>query len=146
MAGITAAGAAWGFSPRRIVDEEGWYLVDDDCESLGPVPSWLDASVHLVDANCYALRRHLALATAGLWYRRAPGRDEPRHRTLPLAARGAAAVRRHRPPDGHLPAARPAGRRAGRVFPARQRRNAPPPRRPATLTRGKGATFNSRMW
>ena len=77
MAGITAAGAAWGFSLRRIVDEEGRFLADDDCESLGPVPSWLDASVHLVDANCYVLRRDLALATAGLWYRRAPDETSP---------------------------------------------------------------------
>lgn len=75
MARITGTGAAWGFSLRRIVDEEGRFLMDDDCESLGPVPSWLDASVHLVDANCYVLRRDLALATAGLWYRRCP--DEP---------------------------------------------------------------------
>ena len=75
MAGITAAGAAWGFSLRRIVDEAGRFLADDDCESLGPEPSWLDASVRLVDANCYVLRRDLALETSPVWYRRAP--DEP---------------------------------------------------------------------
>ena len=75
MAGITATGASWGFSLRRIVDEEGRFLMDDDCESLGPVGSWLDAAVHLVDANCYVLRRDIALETSLIWYRRAP--DEP---------------------------------------------------------------------
>jgi len=77
MGRITSTGVAWGFSLRRIVDEEGRFLMDDDCESLGPVPSWLDDSVHLVDANCYVLRRDLALATAGLWYRRAPDETSP---------------------------------------------------------------------
>lgn len=77
MAGITSGGVPWGFSLRRIVDEEGRFLADDDCESLGPEPSWLDASVHLVDANCYVLRRDLALETSLVWYRRAPDETSP---------------------------------------------------------------------
>lgn len=77
MAGITSAGAAWGFSLRRIVDEGGRFLFDDDCESLGSVASWLDASVNLVDANCYVLRRDLALETSLVWYRRAPDETSP---------------------------------------------------------------------
>ena len=77
MAGITATGAAWGFSLRRIVGEEGQFLVDDDCESLGPVASWADATVHLVDANCYVLRRDLALETSPVWYRRVLDETSP---------------------------------------------------------------------
>lgn len=77
MRRITAAGAAWGFALRRIVDDEGRFVADDDCESLGPVPSWLDASVHLVDANCYVLRRDVALETSLVWYRRLPDETSP---------------------------------------------------------------------
>jgi hypothetical protein len=77
MGRITSTGVAWGFSLRRIVDEEGRFLMDDDCESLGPVPSWLNDSVHLVDANCYVLRRDVALETSPVWYRRLPDETSP---------------------------------------------------------------------
>lgn len=77
MAGIMSAGAAWGFSLRRIVDEEGRVMMDDNCESLGPIASWLNASVHLVDTSCYVLRRDVALETSLVWYRRAPDETSP---------------------------------------------------------------------
>ncbi len=77
MAGITSKGASWGFSLRRIVDEEGLFLMDDNCESLGPVPTWIHASVNLVDTNCYVLRRDVALDTNIIWYRRAPDETSP---------------------------------------------------------------------
>lgn len=77
MSRITATGSTWGFTLRRIVDEDGKFLMDDACESLGPVPTWLDKTVNLVDANCYVLRRDVALETSLVWYRRAPDETSP---------------------------------------------------------------------
>lgn len=70
MGKITAEGLAWAYSLRRIVDAEGRFIANDDCESLGQWQTWSGDNMHLVDANCYALRRDLAIQVSPLWYRR----------------------------------------------------------------------------
>jgi hypothetical protein len=44
---------------------------------LADLSFWLDASVNLVDTNCYVLRRDLAVETSPVWYRRAPDETSP---------------------------------------------------------------------
>jgi hypothetical protein len=70
MAHVTKAGLSWAYSLRCIVDANGILITDDDCESLGQWPTWNNSDVHLVDVNCYLLRRDLAVRTSSLWYRR----------------------------------------------------------------------------
>jgi tetratricopeptide (TPR) repeat protein len=70
MAKITAQGLSWAYALRRIVDADGQFLTNDDCESLGQWPNWNRPDLHLVDANCYMLRRDVAIAMSPLWYRR----------------------------------------------------------------------------
>mgnify|MGYP003339472425 FL=1 len=60
---------SWAYSLRKIVDSEGKYLCNDDCESLGNWPSILND--YFVDVNCYMLRKDMALNFAPGWYRRA---------------------------------------------------------------------------
>lgn len=70
MALVTRHGLAWAYSLRRIMAADGTYLVDDNCESLGHWPTWNDSTQHLVDVNCYVLRRDIAMQYSQLWYRR----------------------------------------------------------------------------
>jgi glycosyltransferase involved in cell wall biosynthesis len=72
---------AWAYSLRKITDEAGNFLCNDDCESLGLWPSILstkDRKDNFVDVNCYFLPRKLAVAIAPVWYRkfREPGQPE----------------------------------------------------------------------
>jgi len=66
----------WAYSLRRICDERGQYVLDDDCESLGRYPTFYDHTVNFVDTNCYCFRReylvNIAHAFYGQW-----GADRP---------------------------------------------------------------------
>jgi tetratricopeptide (TPR) repeat protein len=77
MAKITADGLAWAYALRKIVDSDGQFLTNDDCESLGAWPTWNDPNNNLVDVNCYMLRRDLAIAVGPLWYRRFRDEENP---------------------------------------------------------------------
>ena len=68
----------WAFSLRKIVDTNGTYVCNDDCESLGKWPSILHEDDYFVDVGCYFLPKHIALQTSPIWYRKArePGVPE----------------------------------------------------------------------
>ncbi|MGB8853932.1 MAG: glycosyltransferase family A protein [Pirellulales bacterium] len=61
---------AWSFSPRKIMAEDGTFVCNDECESLGFWPVWYNPHMHHIDANCYCLRRDLAIAVSPIWHRR----------------------------------------------------------------------------
>ena len=64
--------AGYGFAYRNIVNEDGVFLCQDNCESLGPYhPTILNPNDYLIDVNCYFMRRELALQLTPLWYRKA---------------------------------------------------------------------------
>ncbi len=77
MAKITSEGLAWAYSLRKIVDRQGAFIANDDCESLGLWPTWYDANVHHVDGNCYLFRRDLAVTTSTIWHRRFRDGESP---------------------------------------------------------------------
>jgi len=66
----------WAYSLRRICNEAGEYVCDDDCESLGRYPTFYDHTINFVDTNCYCFRReylvNIAHAFYGQW-----GADRP---------------------------------------------------------------------
>jgi hypothetical protein len=76
MAKITAEGLVWAYALRKIVDADGRYICNDDCESLGQWPTW-NKTGNLVDTNCYMLRRDVALFTNTIWYRRFREEENP---------------------------------------------------------------------
>jgi glycosyltransferase involved in cell wall biosynthesis len=56
----------WAYSLRKIVDHEGNYICDDNCESLG---LHFNATNHyLVDNSCYAVRAEVARKHSHAWY------------------------------------------------------------------------------
>jgi hypothetical protein len=68
---VIATGRHWAFSLRKIVDSDGSFVCNDDCESLGLWPSCLGNSDYFVDVGCYFLPKQLALQLSPIWYRKA---------------------------------------------------------------------------
>ena len=58
----------WSYSLRRICDERGQYVLDDDCESLGRYPTFYDHLLNFVDTNCYCFRREYLVTVAHHFY------------------------------------------------------------------------------
>ena len=58
----------WAYSLRRICDERGQYVLDDDCESLGRYPTFYDHLLNFVDTNCYCFRRDYLVDVAHHFY------------------------------------------------------------------------------
>jgi glycosyltransferase involved in cell wall biosynthesis len=67
---VIRRGFAWAYSFRKIVDSDGNFICDDDCENLGKWPSVLGELDYFVDTNCYFLPRDIAVVTSPIWYRR----------------------------------------------------------------------------
>lgn len=65
---IETQGVDWCHSLRKICDRAGNYLLDDDCESLGKHPAWVNDQVHLIDTSCYCIKREVAIKISGAWY------------------------------------------------------------------------------
>lgn len=61
----------WAFSMRKIVDSDGNFVCNDDCESLGKYPSIMDEKDYFVDVNCFFLPKDVAIQTSPIWYRKA---------------------------------------------------------------------------
>jgi glycosyltransferase involved in cell wall biosynthesis len=68
ISAIKTNGWHWAHSLRRIHDRTGVYLCDDDCESLGRYPIYLNDQAHLVDTSCYCMRREVFQAVSAAWH------------------------------------------------------------------------------
>lgn len=73
---ILEDGNSWACSLRKIIDVDGEFVCNDNCESLGKWPSVFGSL--FVDANCFMLPKALAVAMSPVWYRRfrEPGQVE----------------------------------------------------------------------
>ena len=58
----------WCYSLRKIYDRKGEYQLDDNCESLGKWPAWMNDQVFLIDTSCYCIKREVATKISGAWY------------------------------------------------------------------------------
>ena len=65
---IKSKNLMWAYSLRRINDESGQYVCDDDCESLGRYPTFYDSTLNFVDTNCYCFRREYLVTVAHSFY------------------------------------------------------------------------------
>ena len=68
IAKIKSKDLMWAYSLRRICDERGQYVLDDDCESLGRYPTFYDHLLNFVDTNCYCFRREYLVTVAHHFY------------------------------------------------------------------------------
>lgn len=46
----------WCYSLRRLMDKDGNFIANDNCDSLGIYPSYHEASGSFVDMNCYLFK------------------------------------------------------------------------------------------
>jgi glycosyltransferase involved in cell wall biosynthesis len=58
----------WVYSLRKIYDERGQYVCDDDCEALGRYSAFYDHLLNFVDTNCYCFRRDYLVNVAHNFY------------------------------------------------------------------------------
>ena len=58
----------WSYSLRKIVDDRGQYVCDDDCEALGRYPAFYDHMLNFVDTNCYCFKREYLVNIAHAFY------------------------------------------------------------------------------
>ena len=61
-------GNQWAFSLRKIVNKEGDFLAEDNCESLGKWPTFFDDNVFHIDTSCFAVLRSTAISIGHSWY------------------------------------------------------------------------------
>jgi hypothetical protein len=52
----------WCYSLRRIVDKDGTFIMNDDCDSLGIYPNYED--INFVDMNCYLFKTSVLMQIA----------------------------------------------------------------------------------
>ena len=61
-------GNNWVYSLRKVVDKNGKFLCEDNCESLGKWPVYFNPEVHHIDTSCFAVRRDVAVRIGHAWY------------------------------------------------------------------------------
>lgn len=66
---VIKQGNQWAYSLRKIVSQEGTYICNDDCESLGKWNSVINDN--FVDVNCFMIPKMAAVYFSPYWYRRA---------------------------------------------------------------------------
>ena len=71
---VISKGNQWAYSLRKIVSQEGEYICNDDCESLGKWTSVVNDK--FIDVNCFMVPKIPALGFSPYWYRRARHPEE----------------------------------------------------------------------
>ena len=66
---VIQQGNDWAYSLRKIVSQEGRYICNDDCESLGKWDSVINDK--FIDVNCFMIPKMAAVHFSPYWYRRA---------------------------------------------------------------------------
>lgn len=57
----------WAYSLRRIVDKDKNYITDDNCESLGRWPAWVDDNAFLIDTSSYCFTTKFYRQICHIW-------------------------------------------------------------------------------
>jgi glycosyltransferase involved in cell wall biosynthesis len=61
-------GYDWAYSLRKICDKDGNYFCDDNCESLGKWPVYVNSDAYLIDTSAYAVKKEVAVKIGHAWY------------------------------------------------------------------------------
>ena len=57
----------WVYSLRKIFDKDKKYLLDDNCESLGRWPVWVNENAYLIDSSSYCFKTQFLRAVGHIW-------------------------------------------------------------------------------
>jgi glycosyltransferase involved in cell wall biosynthesis len=66
--GVLNTGKRWAYTLRKIVNPDGEYVCDDNCESLGQWPVTFDTNRYHIDTGCFAVPREVAVKIGHHWY------------------------------------------------------------------------------
>jgi len=58
----------WVYSLRKVYDKEKNFLCDDNCESLGRWPVWVNDNEYLIDTSSYMYKREFFINVSHLWH------------------------------------------------------------------------------
>ncbi len=61
-------GADWAYSLRNIVDKDGEFLCEDNCESLGKWPIYFNKDQYHIDTSAFMVKRDVAIRVGQTWY------------------------------------------------------------------------------
>ena len=57
----------WAYSLRQILDKDKNYITDDNCESLGRWPAWVNENAHLIDTSSYCFKTSFYRQVCHIW-------------------------------------------------------------------------------
>jgi len=57
----------WVYSLRKIYDKDKNYLCDDNCESLGRWPVWVNDQAYLIDSSSYCFKTEFIRKIGHIW-------------------------------------------------------------------------------
>lgn len=57
----------WSYSLRKIYDKNQKYICEDNCESLGRWPVWVNEQAHLIDSSSYCFRTDFLRKVGHIW-------------------------------------------------------------------------------
>lgn len=58
----------WAYTLRNVVDVDGRFICQDNCESLGHWQAFVDSGRYHIDTGCFAVPRSLAVKVGHNWY------------------------------------------------------------------------------
>ena len=61
-------GADWAYSLRKIVDKDGEFVCEDNCESLGKWPIYFNKDQYHIDTSSFMVKRDVAIRVGQTWY------------------------------------------------------------------------------
>lgn len=57
----------WTYSLRKIYDKDKNYICDDNCESLGRWPVWVNENAYLIDSSSYCFKTSFFRQISHIW-------------------------------------------------------------------------------
>lgn len=57
----------WAYSLRKIYEKDKTYVCDDNCESLGRWPVWVNEFAHLIDSSSYCFKTSFFRQYSHIW-------------------------------------------------------------------------------
>jgi GT2 family glycosyltransferase len=64
---IESNGYDWSYSLRQIYNKDKEYLTEDNCESLGRWPVWVNEKAHLIDSSSYCFKTSFIRKYGHVW-------------------------------------------------------------------------------
>jgi glycosyltransferase involved in cell wall biosynthesis len=61
-------GSDWAYSLRKVVDKEGKFVCEDNCESLGQWPIYFNPDAHHIDTSSFMVKTDVARKLGNAWY------------------------------------------------------------------------------